>query len=143
MFSMCSELTPRARIPDTRLPQLMQPCEEQGRTGKYSNEKRKGCLISQNSRDSERDEKRRHREKGADKGNILTRERAKRGTVSGEKLSLAATMLTSRSQVTSPPPVTVIGISLSGQKTVISKFNWRALTCQLHNSIPSHGVGQW
>ena len=25
MFSMCSELTPRARIPDTRLPQLMQP----------------------------------------------------------------------------------------------------------------------
>ena len=26
MFSMCSELTPRARIPDIRLPQLMQPC---------------------------------------------------------------------------------------------------------------------
>ena len=26
MFSMCSELTPRARIPDTRIPQLMQPC---------------------------------------------------------------------------------------------------------------------
>ena len=25
MFSMCSELTPRARIPDTRIPQLMQP----------------------------------------------------------------------------------------------------------------------
>ena len=23
---MCSELTPRARIPDTRIPQLMQPC---------------------------------------------------------------------------------------------------------------------
>ena len=27
MFSMCSELTPRAHIPDTRIPQLMQPCE--------------------------------------------------------------------------------------------------------------------
>ena len=26
MFSMCSELTRRARIPDTRIPQLMQPC---------------------------------------------------------------------------------------------------------------------
>ena len=26
MFSMCSELTPRARIPDTRIPQFMQPC---------------------------------------------------------------------------------------------------------------------
>ena len=26
MFTMCSELTPRARIPDTRIPQLMQPC---------------------------------------------------------------------------------------------------------------------
>ena len=26
MFSMCSELTPRARILDTRIPQLMQPC---------------------------------------------------------------------------------------------------------------------
>ena len=25
MFSMCSELTPRARISDTRIPQLMQP----------------------------------------------------------------------------------------------------------------------
>ena len=25
MFSMCSSLTPRARIPDTRIPQLMQP----------------------------------------------------------------------------------------------------------------------
>ena len=25
MFFMCSELTPRARIPDTRIPQLMQP----------------------------------------------------------------------------------------------------------------------
>ena len=25
MFSMCSELTPSARIPDTRIPQLMQP----------------------------------------------------------------------------------------------------------------------
>ena len=25
MFSMCSELTPRAHIPDTRIPQLMQP----------------------------------------------------------------------------------------------------------------------
>ena len=24
---MCSELTPRARIPDTRIPQLMQPCQ--------------------------------------------------------------------------------------------------------------------
>ena len=26
MFSMCSLLTPSARIPDTRIPQLMQPC---------------------------------------------------------------------------------------------------------------------
>ena len=26
MFSMCSELTPHAHIPDTRIPQLMQPC---------------------------------------------------------------------------------------------------------------------
>ena len=25
MFSMCSELAPRAHIPDTRIPQLMQP----------------------------------------------------------------------------------------------------------------------
>ena len=25
MFSMCSELAPRARIPDTKIPQLMQP----------------------------------------------------------------------------------------------------------------------
>ena len=25
MFPVCSELTPRARIPDTRIPQLMQP----------------------------------------------------------------------------------------------------------------------
>ena len=31
MFSMCSELTPRARIPDTRIPQLMQPCMWKGR----------------------------------------------------------------------------------------------------------------
>ena len=28
MFSMCSELAPRAHIPDTRIPQLMQPCSE-------------------------------------------------------------------------------------------------------------------
>ena len=27
MFSMCSELTPCARIPDTRIPQFMQPCQ--------------------------------------------------------------------------------------------------------------------
>ena len=27
MFSMCSKLTSCARIPDTRIPQLMQPCE--------------------------------------------------------------------------------------------------------------------
>ena len=26
MFSMRSELTPRVGIPDTRIPQLMQPC---------------------------------------------------------------------------------------------------------------------
>ena len=26
MFSMCSELTPRADVPDNRIPQLMQPC---------------------------------------------------------------------------------------------------------------------
>ena len=25
MFSMCSELTPRAHVPDNRIPQLMQP----------------------------------------------------------------------------------------------------------------------
>ena len=25
MFSMCSELTPRAPVPDNRIPQLMQP----------------------------------------------------------------------------------------------------------------------
>ena len=30
MFSMCSELTPRARILHTRIPQFMQPCEEDG-----------------------------------------------------------------------------------------------------------------
>ena len=29
MFSMCSELTPRARIPDTRIPQLMQPWRQE------------------------------------------------------------------------------------------------------------------
>ena len=28
MFSMCSELAPRAHIPDTRIPQLMQPCKK-------------------------------------------------------------------------------------------------------------------
>ena len=32
MFSMCSELTPRARIPDTRIPQLMQPCNDRNNT---------------------------------------------------------------------------------------------------------------
>ena len=26
MFSMCSEFTPRAPVPDNRIPQLMQPC---------------------------------------------------------------------------------------------------------------------
>ena len=31
MFSMCSELTPRARILDTRIPQLMRPCLDVGR----------------------------------------------------------------------------------------------------------------
>ena len=30
MFSMCSELTPHARIPDTRIPQFMQPCTRTG-----------------------------------------------------------------------------------------------------------------
>ena len=30
MFSMCSELTLRARIPDTRIPQVMQPCRQTG-----------------------------------------------------------------------------------------------------------------
>ena len=30
MFSMCSELTPRAHIPDTTIPQLMQPCTWEG-----------------------------------------------------------------------------------------------------------------
>ena len=28
MFSMCSELTPRAPIPDGRMEQIMQPCQE-------------------------------------------------------------------------------------------------------------------
>ena len=28
MFSMCSELTPRAHVPDNRIPQLMQPWKE-------------------------------------------------------------------------------------------------------------------
>ena len=28
MFSMCSELTPRAPIPDSRIAQFMQPCLE-------------------------------------------------------------------------------------------------------------------
>ena len=32
MFSMCSELTPRAPIPDTRIPQLMQPWQHPSRT---------------------------------------------------------------------------------------------------------------
>ena len=32
MFSMCSELTPRAPIPDTRIPQLMQPCHSPSKT---------------------------------------------------------------------------------------------------------------
>ena len=27
MFSMCSELAPRAHVPDNRIPQLMQPCQ--------------------------------------------------------------------------------------------------------------------
>ena len=35
MFSMCSELTPRAPIPDTRIPQLMQPCFEKEIACKY------------------------------------------------------------------------------------------------------------
>ena len=30
MFSMCSELAPRAHVPDNRIPQLMQPCSETG-----------------------------------------------------------------------------------------------------------------
>ena len=37
MFSMCSELTPRARIPDTRIPQLMQPCGGEGGVGGRGN----------------------------------------------------------------------------------------------------------
>ena len=32
MFSMCSELTPLARIPDTRIPQLMQPWLKDSKT---------------------------------------------------------------------------------------------------------------
>ena len=35
MFSMCSELTPRARIPDTRIPQLMQPWPQINKTLQY------------------------------------------------------------------------------------------------------------
>ena len=37
MFSMCSELTPRAPIPDTRIPQLMQPCAEYEKYAEYAN----------------------------------------------------------------------------------------------------------
>ena len=36
MFSMCSELTPRVRIPDTRIPQDMQPCADLGLTQIFS-----------------------------------------------------------------------------------------------------------
>ena len=32
---MCSELTPRARIPDTRIPQLMQPCPQKQELSLY------------------------------------------------------------------------------------------------------------
>ena len=35
MFSMCSELTPRARILDTRIPQFMQPCPCRCKTFTY------------------------------------------------------------------------------------------------------------
>ena len=34
MFSMCSELTPCAHIPDTRIPQLMQPCHMEAKFDK-------------------------------------------------------------------------------------------------------------
>ena len=36
MFSMCSELTPRAHVPDNRIPQLMQPCEDSKRKKRNS-----------------------------------------------------------------------------------------------------------
>ena len=41
MFSMCSELTPRAHIPDTRIPQLMQPWEQDGLGGPTN------CMLEQ------------------------------------------------------------------------------------------------
>ena len=56
MFSMCSKLTPRARIPETRITQFMQPCFEhdlrrldqaqsQQETTKKLISGHKGCLI--------------------------------------------------------------------------------------------------
>ena len=44
MFSMCSELTPRARIPDTRIPQFMQPWGQlKQAAGSYHNSGIKTC----------------------------------------------------------------------------------------------------
>ena len=37
MFSMCSELTPRAHVPDNRIPQLMQPCHSGEKPYKCNN----------------------------------------------------------------------------------------------------------
>ena len=45
MFSMCSELTPHARIPDTRIPQLMQPCIQQCREITTLNERTPQHII--------------------------------------------------------------------------------------------------
>ena len=35
MFSMCSELTPRAHVPDNRIPQLMQPSQSRKKLGLF------------------------------------------------------------------------------------------------------------
>ena len=43
---MCSELTPRAPIPDTRIPQLMQPCFTDRRTSKPKKRSLTRALIS-------------------------------------------------------------------------------------------------
>ena len=42
---MCSELTPRAPIPDTRIPQLMQPCWPQPKDSKLQKMQKKKCTC--------------------------------------------------------------------------------------------------
>ena len=46
MFSMCSELTPRARIPVTRIPQLMQPCSKKDLHALAQNIEINDCRVS-------------------------------------------------------------------------------------------------